>query len=132
MNHPFASIYDQVPEVHCAGHCGGLKDTCCGPIACTATEARLLDEYDGIRSPWVSIENENVRMDWTQLTDFRCPHLSVNGRCTAYEVRPLICRLWGVSSKLPCPWGCKPKRVLNALQTDRLVDAAAARQRSLT
>ena len=35
-----------------------------------------------------------------------CPAL-VDGRCSVYEHRPLICRLWGAVESLPCPHGCE-------------------------
>lgn len=36
-----------------------------------------------------------------------CPALE-DGRCTVYDSRPTICRLWGTSDALPCPHGCRP------------------------
>lgn len=36
-----------------------------------------------------------------------CPAL-VKKRCSGYEGRPLICRLFGVAEGMPCPYGCKP------------------------
>src|SRR2546429_6087610 len=32
-----------------------------------------------------------------------------NGRCTVYEVRPMICRLWGMVEGMQCPHGCVPE-----------------------
>ena len=38
-----------------------------------------------------------------------CGYLDqVNKRCTVYAVRPMICRLWGVTTDMACPWGCQP------------------------
>jgi Fe-S-cluster containining protein len=37
-----------------------------------------------------------------------CPYLE-DERCSVYEVRPLICRLWGVVDSMPCLWGCQPE-----------------------
>ncbi len=38
-----------------------------------------------------------------------CPYLDLKTkRCTVYERRPLICRLYGMTEELPCPFGCKP------------------------
>lgn len=38
-----------------------------------------------------------------------CPYLDLETkRCTVHARRPLICRLYGVSEGLPCPFGCKP------------------------
>jgi len=41
------------------------------------------------------------------LAELSCPHLGDNG-CEAYEERPLICRLFGTTPKLPCPNGNRP------------------------
>lgn len=115
--HPFQDIYDRLPKVACQGHCGkDRNNTCCGPIGCTAIEAKLVDEHDGIRSEWVQLGGGIVHQEMTEevgpfFSKVRlCPHLGLNGRCTAYEARPLVCRLFGVSRKLPCPWGCQPER----------------------
>lgn len=35
--------------------------------------------------------------------------LTADRRCGVYEVRPLICRLWGIIESLPCPYGCVPE-----------------------
>lgn len=32
-----------------------------------------------------------------------------NGRCAVYDIRPMICRLWGLSEDMPCPYGCVPE-----------------------
>lgn len=38
-----------------------------------------------------------------------CGYLDqVHRRCTVYAVRPMICRLWGVTTDMACPWGCQP------------------------
>lgn len=34
----------------------------------------------------------------------------VDGRCSVYVVRPLLCRLWGMVDKMRCPHGCVPSR----------------------
>lgn len=119
MNHPFQDIYDKLPKVACQGHCGANRtNTCCGPIGCTTIEAKLLDECDGIKSEWLGVGAGMVHQAMTE--DFGpffskvplCPHFGLNGRCTAYDARPLVCRSFGVSRKLPCPWGCQPERWL--------------------
>jgi len=45
------------------------------------------------------------------LADLRCPHLGANG-CEAYEERPLICRLFGTTPRLPCPNGNRPDTMI--------------------
>ena len=41
-----------------------------------------------------------------------CPYLDTNKRCTIYEVRPAICRLYGVVQAMQCPHG-KSKQYLS-------------------
>ena len=35
--------------------------------------------------------------------------LTADRRCAVYEVRPMICRLWGLVERMPCPFGCRPE-----------------------
>lgn len=37
-----------------------------------------------------------------------CTHLK-GGRCSIYEHRPLICRLFGATTDLRCGHGCRPE-----------------------
>jgi hypothetical protein len=53
--------------------------------------------------------------------DANCPALTVLGRCSIYEDRPTICRLWGVVESMPCPWGCRPDRYLTDEQGHALL-----------
>lgn len=41
-----------------------------------------------------------------------CPYLT-DGRCSIYDARPMICRMWGVARTMPCPHGCEPERWLD-------------------
>ncbi len=38
----------------------------------------------------------------------KCPALNAQRRCSVYDRRPMICRIWGASKMLVCVWGCKP------------------------
>ena len=38
-----------------------------------------------------------------------CSMLSADRRCEVYEIRPMICRLWGMVEQMPCPFGCRPE-----------------------
>lgn len=40
--------------------------------------------------------------------DLTCNHLSDDKRCEIYEDRPMICRVYGMTRALPCPFGCEP------------------------
>ena len=39
--------------------------------------------------------------------DGMCTQLA-NGRCSIYDQRPTVCRLWGDVPEMPCPHGCTP------------------------
>jgi hypothetical protein len=38
-----------------------------------------------------------------------CEALTAEKRCAVYELRPALCRLWGVIESMACPYGCKPE-----------------------
>ena len=86
-------IWMMVPTVRCKGYC---VDSC-GPINMTKDERALLPEW----FPGV----EEMHNDNQANPDYHCP-LLVDGKCSAYAVRPLVCRLWGAEESMPCPWRC--------------------------
>jgi len=90
-----AHLYKQLPKVQCRGLC----QEACGPIACSETEAAIMARHAG----------KPLTFD---ARTGRCNYLNANGRCSVYAVRPLVCRVFGASKKLPCVWGCKPKEPL--------------------
>ena len=52
--------------------------------------------------------------------DGRCPYLDESGKCSIYERRPLVCRLFGTSELLKCE-GCTPERCLSAEETTEIL-----------
>ncbi len=103
-----ADIYKQIPKMNCRGLC----HTYCGVIAMTSPERAAIDEVTTV--PYV-----------TTTSSMACP-LLVNNRCSAYEARPAICRLWGTvkapARHMRCPHGCKPKRWLSDAQARAILD----------
>lgn len=103
------ALYATLPKIDCQGKCWHS----CGPITMSALE------YDRVRArvgkPIPSVTRP------LQL----CPLLSADHRCTVYEVRPLICRMWGVAEGMPCPFGCKPERLLSRAEVHDLLRQAA-------
>lgn len=124
MSHPLQAIYDQLPKIKCQGFCGRDRhNTCCGPIACTELEAKLLDDYNGTKTAWESLGRKFVMMKLEPLSPLMtCPHLNVSGQCNAYAVRPYVCRVWGIVETMKCPWGCKPERYLTQRESDKLLN----------
>ncbi len=47
------------------------------------------------------------------LEDFSCVHLGPKG-CEVYGERPLICRLFGTTPRMPCPNGRRPQEMIDA------------------
>lgn len=126
--HPFADLFARIPKVACKGNCGRDRwNTCCGPIGCSMTEAVLLEQYDGKTCDWVDAGHGNVMMNLPAATGLTCPHLGLDGRCTAYEARPIICRVFGAVRALACPWGCKPDRWMSDAEVAELMLEASLR-----
>jgi hypothetical protein len=99
-----AHLYRQLPKVQCQGKC----QEACGPIACSSAEAEIMRRHSG------------RELSFDARTG-RCNYLNEGGRCDVYEVRPLVCRIFGTSEKLPCIWGCKPAApLMSELQEGQL------------
>jgi Fe-S-cluster containining protein len=110
-----AALYDGLPTIQCQGKC----HTHCGPIAVTPFEDRRMAEASGGSLP---IMMPAVDVD----TGLNCA-LLVNKRCSIYESRPLICRLFGLVDDplMRCPYGCVPvPRYLTNEETSRLLRKA--------
>lgn len=88
----------RIPNFACKPGC----HDCCGPVTATSEELSRLP----VRS---AAEHEAALAEWN------CVHLGPNG-CEAYEQRPLICRLFGTTPRMPCPEGRGPET-----PTDELV-----------
>src|SRR4051812_33693448 len=86
------ALYAQVPAIGCKGLCTDA----CGPVSGGARE-QVRMRRAGVTLPPA---HEGLRL---VLADpgYRCPAL-VDGRCSTYEARPMICRVWGASEDLPC------------------------------
>lgn len=96
-------LYQQVAGANCQGHCADS----CGPIEMSITERQVLRER-GVEIP----DHRDGVEQLVTTGEYTCPAL-VNDRCTVYEDRPMICRLWGVTAGLRCPYGCEPERIMS-------------------
>lgn len=110
-----ADIYGLIPTVSCRGLC----EDSCGPIAMSVEEdARLRDL--GISIPPMLDALAAIERG----EDYYCPALS-EGRCSVYDARPTICRLWGATQSMPCPHGCTPPDALSGQESHDLLRRAA-------
>lgn len=89
-------LYAALPAISCTGAC--WRD--CGPIAMSGREAERIERATG--APLRSFDGEKG-----------CGYLTADRRCSIYELRPLVCRLYGVGRGLLCPHGCVPEVILD-------------------
>lgn len=110
-----ADVYARIPDVGCKGLC---KESC-GPIAMSN------DEDDRLRGLGVTIPS---MVDAVAAIDhgdeYYCPALR-DGRCSVYDDRPTICRLWGATTSMPCSHGCTPQNALSQQESFELLALAA-------
>ncbi len=91
-------LYKKIPKSKCKDGCF----TCCSnSVQFTPSEYKSMGGY--------SFDAESMC----------CSHL-VNGKCSVYENRPFVCRLFGTSELLECEH-CTPERVLTQKETNDLV-----------
>lgn len=113
------TIYNKVPAVQCKGKCTDE----CSLIPMTELEAGFIKElsirpveFDTFGGPpgHVTMVPRDGKLS--------CPML-VRGRCSIYEARPMICRLFGVAQGISCPEGCKPIHELTKNEAQELIRA---------
>lgn len=96
------TLRKQIPSFACVSGC----HDCCGPVTASSTEmARLPRKSTAARD--------------AALAELSCPHLGENG-CTVYGERPLICRLFGTTPRLPCPNGARPEVMIDPKVEQRI------------
>lgn len=102
-------IYRRVPSANCKGLCADS----CGPIPVFSNE------------PVVALTKTEHKMGLILFdpATTHCPHLK-DEKCSVYEDRPLICRLWGSTVRMPCVFGCKPDRWLGEKDATQLLKEA--------
>lgn len=112
-------LYNRVPNANCCGKC---TDSCYNvPAFESEPIVALTDPKHITRFDRFVILSENK--------EGKCPHL-IDGKCSQYENRPLVCRLFGASAVMLCPFGCKPDRLLSKHEADSLKITAGNMERS--
>src|SRR5579875_849678 len=106
-----ADVYARIPEIECKGLC----EDSCGPIAMSVEEDARLRARGVVIPPMLEAVAAIDRGE-----DYYCPALQ-DRRCTVYEDRPAICRLWGATESMPCPHGCTPADPLTQQQSHELL-----------
>ena len=106
-------IYDSLPRLECKGLC--VDD--CSKIRLSAVERALIQTATGAVPKFDTVVSKARN----------CPCL-VDGRCSIYDVRPLVCRLYGMvdpaAGHVLCRFGCKPERYLSYDEAQALIARA--------
>lgn len=89
-------IYAPLPAINCKGDC---HHSCRG-IQLSVTESHNIRKRTGV-------------LFRGNLPGRVCPFLDRETKlCTVHDIRPLVCRLYGVTQRMQCPHGCTPERLL--------------------
>jgi Fe-S-cluster containining protein len=93
-----ASLYARIPRIpDCDGRCW----TSCGPVEMSDRERQR------IRAAGTRITPYTQAM--ANAGSFWCDALTGEKRCAVYDLRPILCRLWGAVEGMPCVYGCVPE-----------------------
>lgn len=114
-----AEIYASLPTVDCKKRCHGA----CGPISLLGREDKAVEQAAGRKLRIV--EDGSDRLLLGDPPEMVCPLLRFN-ECSVYAARPIICRLFGVTKRMKCPYGCEPSRWLSEEEAFDLMEQAMA------
>lgn len=99
--------YSGIPACHCPTGCA----KCCGPILWNEEEDQAIRAY--LRKRGGTMPRGH---------GVYCPFLQVGKhRCSIYPVRPLVCRLYGVTRTLTCEVGHRVERWLSGAEAAALM-----------
>ena len=91
-------IYERVPKVRCQGHCNPF----CSAIGLEKIEVLNIEQNRKSFLPATEIKHPDGS------TTIRCGELDSENRCSIYDARPMICRLFGATQMMmQCPVGCE-------------------------
>jgi uncharacterized protein len=103
----FEKLYSKLPTIQCQGLC----HEACGPIAGSKFEIERIEKAGG--------------KDLVVMDDLNCTFLTKDKKCSVYEQRPLICRLYGTVKRLRCEHGCEPSRWLSDQEVSAILREVA-------
>ena len=93
-------IYSKIPKVKCKGYCSSY----CSAIGLEKIEVlNILDKYQEFEG------QKQIRFGEPQENGLiKCGYLDSNDRCSIYDRRPILCRLFGATEiMLQCPMNCE-------------------------
>ena len=113
-------VWSLIPNIKCEGKCYGACTTLdfTSPIEKKAVRSYRIErrlpyfEFKVLSPPSPEIAKHQAEGHEPNDGCLTCPYLTAQKRCSVYDVRPILCRIYGVSEILRCPFGCQPERVL--------------------
>lgn len=119
LEEEFRALVAGLPDVECKRLCARY----CRSVPVSPAELILLERVkakDGVRVRTMPAPGQEPLVFLHKAAgDPTCPMLKM-GDCTVHEMRPLICRFYGVVESMPCVHGCKPTRWLSDEEADAL------------
>lgn len=108
-------LYKKIPDIDCKGLC----HPSCTIVPAAKIEIKRARERMGGKNPF----NPIAAVRGLKEKDPKIPSCAAlkNEKCSIYHARPAICRLYGVSEGLECPFGCKPKKTISKQEAYALV-----------
>jgi len=104
------ALYARIPKMK---NCNGKCEDSCTVIPVTPLEKERLEAAMGRVFGPVGLPPGKVR----------CSAL-VDGKCSQYDIRPFICRAFGVVNHpfMKCEYGCKPERWLSGIELYSMIN----------
>lgn len=99
-------LYAQIPALECKGLCHNS----CTRIEASELERQRIRERGKDIGESISGPRELKLILAGEVS--RCPALGPLNTCTVYDIRPMICRVWGVAEGLLCEFGCIPDGII--------------------
>jgi len=103
-----AEVYALIPEIACQGLCHAT----CTVVGMSDRERERIRVEGGVDYPDVRPGDFQDLLLKTPV----CPALTPDNRCAVYELRPVVCRVWGTAVGMRCPHGCEPARLLDPVE----------------
>ncbi len=91
------AVYAELPKMECKGACW---DSCSAIDMTEAERSRITRKYGLTIRPLDAVKSNR---------EVRCPALTRFGQCSVYDLRPIICRIWGLVPTMRCNYGCVPE-----------------------
>lgn len=106
-NEKLDKVYKKLPKLNCKGKCVQS----CSVIKVSDYERERISKFIG-HDPFIEDTKLVDHLKNNPPDKWSCELLK-DGRCSVYNKRPLICRLFGLVKKMACPFGCVPDRWLS-------------------